>query len=485
MADHSPHQVVGTTFEQGNLGSLEDAIYETLRIRVRINEYFEPSEEKRQKRVVVFEIPSRPVGKMLKFEGVPLMRTGESLREMSDEEMFRVLSEQEPDSSAMICEGLTVDDLDSNAIAKMKQKYAEKQKNPLFRNMPTQQVLTDLELLVDGKLNYAALMLLGKQETIHKILPQYSIVIEYRKNKAMIPFTARKEFQQPLFLSIDGLWEFINQPLSNPEDHLRVGPYIYDVLAFNEDSVREAILNALAHRSIQIQSDVVVKQSPEELTILNPGGFPIGVDKNNILTVSSTPRSKRLAEVLQKTGLVERSGQGVDKMFANSIMDGKLLPSFEGTDYYQVQLTFDAKLRYPNLARLVRIHQEERGEDRPLTVFELLELYHINRGEYGKVPDDEIKRLSEDGLIERNNGVWQLAGGNDPLNDPLNPNDVLDVRYNKRQSKIVELVCKNFNISREELSLKLNVSVATIRRDMKILGYSWEGHSTNGHWVKK
>lgn len=68
MADHSPHQIVGTTFEQGNLGSLEDAIYETLRIRVRINEYFEPSEEKRQKRVVVFEIPSRPVGRMLKFE---------------------------------------------------------------------------------------------------------------------------------------------------------------------------------------------------------------------------------------------------------------------------------------------------------------------------------------------------------------------------------------------------------------------------------
>lgn len=40
-----------------------------------------------------------PLGRLLKFEGIPLMRTGESLREMSDAEVFRILSEQEPDFS--------------------------------------------------------------------------------------------------------------------------------------------------------------------------------------------------------------------------------------------------------------------------------------------------------------------------------------------------------------------------------------------------
>lgn len=34
-----------------------------------------------------------------KFEDVPLMRVGGSLRNMSDEEMFAILSEQEPDFS--------------------------------------------------------------------------------------------------------------------------------------------------------------------------------------------------------------------------------------------------------------------------------------------------------------------------------------------------------------------------------------------------
>ena len=61
-----------------------------------------------------------------------------------------------------------------------------------------------------------------------------------------------------------------------------------------------------------IQSDIVIKQYPNMLVITNAGGFPVGVDTDNILSVNSMPRSRRISEVLQKTGLVEKSGQGVD-----------------------------------------------------------------------------------------------------------------------------------------------------------------------------
>jgi ATP-dependent DNA helicase RecG len=71
---------------------------------------------------------------------------------------------------------------------------------------------------------------------------------------------------------------------------------------------------------------------PKALTSTNAGGFLIGVDKSNVLTVNSTPRSKLLAEVLQKTGLIEKSGQGVDKMYTNCIMEAKPLPDFSETD---------------------------------------------------------------------------------------------------------------------------------------------------------
>lgn len=264
----------------------------------------------------------------MKFEGVPLMRTGESLREMSDEEMYKILSEQEPDLSAKECNGLTIEDLDTKAIEVMKQRYAEKNDNPAFASVSDEQALIDLDLLVDGKLNYAALVLLGKSKAIKKYMPQNNVVIEYRNDPASIQYDDRIEIQQPLFLAIESIWTYINQPVLNPQVHISEKAYIFDIKLFNKETIREAVLNAIAHRSMIVQNDVVIKQSPTELTITNAGGFPIGVDKSNVLTVNSTPRSKRLAEVLQKTGLVEKSGQGVDKMYTNCIMEAKPLPDF-------------------------------------------------------------------------------------------------------------------------------------------------------------
>lgn len=86
MADKLPHEVVGTDFANGKTGALEDEIYNRLSIRVKTEELFE-----NEKRVLIINIPSRPIGKLLKFEGVPLMRTGESLREMSDQEIFKII----------------------------------------------------------------------------------------------------------------------------------------------------------------------------------------------------------------------------------------------------------------------------------------------------------------------------------------------------------------------------------------------------------
>ncbi len=402
MKDKKPHDIVGTSFAQDKLGDLEDEIYERMKIRVPVTEEFEPSRDADdRKRVIIFHVPSRPIGKMLKFEGVPLMRTGESLREMSDEEMFKILSEQEPDFSAKICEGLTMKDLDPDAIKIMKQKYAEKNENPGFEAFSDEQALSDLELLVDGKLNYAALVLLGKSKAIRKFLPQNNVVIEYRKDPASIQYDERQEFQQPLFLAIDSIWAYINQPSLNPQMHISENAYIFDVKLFNKATVREAVLNAITHRSMIVQNDVVIKQSPSELTITNAGGFPVGVDKSNVLTVNSTPRSKRLAEVLQKTGLVEKSGQGVDKMFTNCIMEAKPLPDYSSTDNYQVSLTLRTEIRDVPFMIYIRQEQAKRPEHHKLNVFQLLAIYNVRFGEELEVPATTVDSLVSEGILMR------------------------------------------------------------------------------------
>ena len=388
-----PHEVVGTTYAEGKIGALEDTIYERLSIRVRIEELFDAD-----KRVLVVTIPSRPIGEPLNFEGVPLMRIGGSLRVMSNAELFRILSENEPDFSAIICEGLTFNDLDPEAILKMKSGYAFKQKNPSFETLPDNQVLADLGLVDNGKYCFAALILLGKSQSLHKYLPSAEVIIEYRLDHSMIPYTARIEFQESLFTVMDKIWAYINQPASNPLLHVRHKFTIYDIPAFNEEVIREAVLNGIGHRLWKDQSSVVIKQYPDSINIINPGGFPSGVTKQNILTVSSKPRNRRLMEVLEKTGLVERSGQGVDKMYYTCLMEGKPLPDYSKTDDYQVDLCLRAKI--VDEAFFIFLKEVQFRRKNKLNAFDLLTLDKVRQGISTDLFEESVEKLQREGLIK-------------------------------------------------------------------------------------
>jgi ATP-dependent DNA helicase RecG len=390
-----PHEIVGTTFAEGKIGEMEDEIYRRLYIRVEIEELFDNN-----KRVLAFKIPARPVGSTLKFEGVPLMRVGDSLRVMSDAEVFRILSEREPDFSATTCEGLTFEDLDPEAITVMKAGYAKKQKNPGFETLQDNQVLSDLGLVKNGKYSYAALILLGKREALREYLPNAEVIIEYRLHHSMIPFTARKEFQESLFTVMDKIWLYINQPASNPLLHVRHKFTISDIPAFNEDVIREAVLNAIGHRVWNDLSSVVIKQYPDSINIINAGGFPSGVTKNNILTVSSKPRNKLVMEILEKTGQVERAGQGVDKMYYNCLMEGKPLPDYSQTDDYQVELCLRAKIVDDSFYIFVNEIQDRRKEEDKLNVFDLLTLDKVRQGISTDLPESSVEKLQREGLIK-------------------------------------------------------------------------------------
>jgi len=398
MADKTPHAVVGTDFANGKVGDLEDETYARLGIRVSFEELYEDG-----KRVLVTKIPSRPVGKMLKFEGVPLMRVGESLRNMSDEEMFSILSEQEPDFSAKICEGLSVDGLDESAIRKMKESYARKQNNPAFKELSTMQVLTDLKLIADGKLNYAALILLGKKEVILQKLPQSKIIWEFRNTETQTHYDSRVSIEDPLFLAIDTVWQLVNQPTLNKKHPIQSGAYIFDLYDFNEAVIREAVLNAVAHRDYSLTSEVVIKQYPKKINLNNPGGFPKGVNIDNILTVSSTPRCRLMTEILEKTGLVERSGQGVDKIYSITLSEGKAEPDYKSSDMFQVSLVL--KTEIINKAFHVFVSQYQNSDREPkLGVEQIITLYKIHNGLLQGLNPEIVEQLDRIGLIVKLSG---------------------------------------------------------------------------------
>jgi len=395
MHDSYPHKVIGTKQSENGIGQLECNIYRDLGIRPVIYELFD--EEK--KRVLVIDVPSRPMGKVYKFEDVALMRVGEELKPMDDKTYISIIQEQEPDFSELICNEAKIEDLDEVAIGILKDKYAIKQNNPSFRSIPNEQALSDLKLICNGQVTNAAILLVGKEAVIDRLFPQAKVLLEYRNTEAQINFDRRQIFGQPFYILIDKLWNAIND--RNGAVPVREGAYIFDIPFFNEDVIREIMNNAFAHRDYRRASEIVIKLYPTRFDIINAGGFPQGVTLDNFLTVPSTPRNRLLADVLSKTGVVERSGQGIDKIFLYTLAEGKPEPDYSHTDDFSVTAILSASVKDAGFALFVQTMQKELPDNEKLSVFDLITLCRVRDDKRKNIDKNIIRKLEEKECVEK------------------------------------------------------------------------------------
>jgi ATP-dependent DNA helicase RecG len=134
------------------------------------------------------------------------------------------------------------------------------------------------------------------------------------------------------------------------------------------------------------------------IEIINPGGFPKGVSIENILTVSSTPRNKLIADVLEKTGLVERSGQGVDKIFSETLAEGKQKPDYTRTNLYQVTLRIRTQIVDESFAVFIR--QYRNRTNHVLSAEQVIALSEIRDGNIINIHSETVEQLKQAGLIK-------------------------------------------------------------------------------------
>src|SRR5262249_57156941 len=135
--------------------------------------------------------------------------------------------------------------------------------------------------------------------------------------------------------------------------HYQDGLVMHPLPTFSESAIREALLNAVSHRDYRHPGSVFVRQYPRRIEIDSPGGFPPGITPENILD-RQQPRNRPIAETFFRCGIVERAGQGADRIVESCIHNGQALPDYRRSDSYQVTLTLDRALRHPGMPRLPR-----------------------------------------------------------------------------------------------------------------------------------
>ncbi len=390
VTDNRPRRVVGTqAFSEP--GRTEAGLFERLRRRVEIEEFSHHG-----KRVIIVHVPPRAPGTVWEDKGVAWSRAGDALIPMTDDQRRLIYAEAGLDFSAEICAKATLGDLDPAAIADFRARWAKKAQNDRILNCSDQQTLADAELALDGQLTFAALILFGTRVALGRHLAQAEVVFEYRSMEAAGPAQDRQEHREGFFLFHDRLWERIN--LRNDKQSYQDGFFRFDIPTFDEQPVREAILNAVCHRDYRLGGSVFVRQFARRLEVISPGGFPRGVTVDNILD-EQNPRNRRLADAFARCGLVERAGQGMNLMFERAIRQSKPVPDFTGSAPHKVALTLHGTMGNPAFVRFL----EKIGEETLATfaTHDFLILDCIQREH--PVPDSlkpRLQHLRELGLVE-------------------------------------------------------------------------------------
>ena len=80
-----------------------------------------------------------------------------------------------------------------------------------------------------------------------------------------------------------------------------------------EEAIREAVVNALAHRDYRSTANVQIYLFTDRLEIVSPGGLPAGMTEAD-LGLKSIPRNPLLFGILHRMEAVERIGSGIQRI---------------------------------------------------------------------------------------------------------------------------------------------------------------------------
>ena len=80
-----------------------------------------------------------------------------------------------------------------------------------------------------------------------------------------------------------------------------------------EEAIREAVVNALAHRDYRSTANVQVHIFKDRLEIVSPGGLPAGMTEVD-LGIKSVPRNPLLFGILHRMEAVEKIGSGIRRI---------------------------------------------------------------------------------------------------------------------------------------------------------------------------
>lgn len=374
---------------------------------------------------VVFVPEAAPHEKpvFFKAQGLPkgaLRRIGSTDQRCTEDDLIALYQGRQQESfDAGLMPDATLEDLSPEALAGYRQARAETNPDDEALRWPDEELLQALGALRRNAQNQwqptvAGLLLFGKPVALRRCFPMTRVDYIRVPGREWLPDPERRfdtvELRDPLFRLIRrtqaailddlpkafGLEEGELQRQDRPVIPLRV--------------IREAVVNALMHRSYRSHSPIQIIRYSNRLEIRNPG-FSLK-SPEHLGEPGSTPRNPKVASVLHETRFAETKGSGIRVMREMAEAAGLAPPLFEsdrGRDLFVARFFFHHFLGEDDLRWLARFKELNLSDAEARALVVTREAGAMDNATYrdlNKVDtlaaSTALRRLRDAGLFEQN-----------------------------------------------------------------------------------
>lgn len=311
--------------------------------------------EIKSSRQLVMTSDGRYLRRRLKQNGQP-----EMIPMAPHEIMQRLSSIQAIDPSGMVIESISattaLNPLERERLRGMVRTYHG---DTALLELPDDELDKALDLVKerDGVIypTMAGLLILGHEQYIREYIPGNEVLFQVMDGVNVLSNPpAMRGSLLSIFEKVDLMFQS-----RVTEQEIQIGLFRVPVPNYERDAFREGFVNALVHRDYFKTGAVQVQLQTQSMIISSPGGFPEGVNPDNILTVAPTPRNRILAEAVKRIGLAERTGRGVDKIYRAMLRSGHEMPDYSDSNAATVILRLNSSEMDEKFIRML-VTEEQR-----------------------------------------------------------------------------------------------------------------------------
>lgn len=310
---------------------------------------------------------------------------------------------------AELVDNATIDDLDTDTINKFKTLASNRL--PFIKSESnTSTLLKKLNLIIEGKLKRASILLFGKN--VQTFYLQAQVKIGFFSSETDIVSNDRIEGN--LLQQVERVMEILGTKyLLNTITY--EGIYRKDSLEIPSEALREAVINAIIHRTYLTNSGIQIKITPKTLEIMNENS-PFNLIKVEDLKINhlSKPVNPLLADIFYKAGLIESWGRGTLKIVEECKKQNLKEPDFIlNNNYFSVIFHRKDKDVTINVVDNVIDNRFKKildllNTNNKLSAQELSEYLGVSK----RTIQRDLNKLKENGKLERigseKGGYWKI-----------------------------------------------------------------------------